>query len=248
MKFLTVGAGVFAGLVGGTALHAQGVELGIEMPYLSVFANHGAGEIDGGNAFFDDPNSAAAFRITGEYGFANGVGVRSTYFEFEGDFETEGDIFDTASFDVEAIFEQQLGSASLEFFGGLRAAELEWSDENQDIGFEFAGVGPTFGTEFSQSFGQNFGFSMSGRYSALFGQIEALADDGIADNVMVPTFDLRMGMDYSYALSNSGAIDVGFGIESRTHLSLSGNVDDEIDPEDVDVTIAGPYFQAAYKF
>ena len=147
------------------------------------------------------------------------------------------------------MFDNTAGSWDLEGFAGLRAARLDWSDENGGDGFGYEGFGPTLGMSVENDFGNGLSFVVTGRYSALFGTTTETASPGdSADGVMVPAIDFQLGLEYARDLGDGRGFTVGGGLESQTYLSLSGNVDNDIDPEDVDLTAAGIYLRGTFEF
>lgn len=235
-------------LLAGTSASAEGLSFGLEIPSLSVYADHGAGEVNGGNAWFGDNGSAAAFRLTAAYDVSDTLSIRGRLFRFDGDFTSATDLFEARTFDLEAVMNTDLGGLDLEAFAGLRSASVDWSDEDGASGYGFQGIGPTLGLELGHSFGNGFGLVAGARYSAMFGDTTELVDDDTADNVVVSSVDLRIGLDYAREMANGGAMTFGLGVESTSFLSLSGNVDNDIDPEDVSVTLAGPYLRLGFSF
>ncbi|MCB6178074.1 hypothetical protein LHP98_08015 [Rhodobacter sp. Har01] len=248
MKTLIHATGLLTGLVLATSASAEGLTFGLEIPSLTLYANHGAGEVAGGNAWFEDVGSAASYRLIAAYDFSGGLAVRGRLFGFEGNFDDPEDLFEVRTLDLETVMNTDLGGLDLDVFAGLRSASIDWSDEDQGDGFGFDGLGPTLGFEVSHQFGNGFGMVVGGRYSAMFGDTTELASDDTADNVVVPSVDLRIGLDYARDLARGGTMTFGIGVESTSFFSLSGNVDNDIDPEDIDVTLAGPYLSLGFSF
>lgn len=240
--------GLLTGLLLATTASAEGLSFSVDIPALTVFANHGAGELTGGNAWFDTKGSAVAYRLTAEYDFSETFGVRARAFSFGGEFDDPTDIFKARTFDFEAVLRPDLGGLDLQAFAGLRVGSVDWSDEEGGSGYGFSGVGPTLGLQIGQTFGNGFGLVFGGRYSALLGDTTETLNDDTAENTVVPTIDLRLGIDYKKDMANGGTMTFGAGLESISFLSLSGNVDSDIDPEDVSVTLAGPYIRLGFTF
>ncbi|MDM7933037.1 Lpg1974 family pore-forming outer membrane protein [Tabrizicola sp.] len=248
MKTLLTTTGMLSGLLLATSASAEGLSFGLEIPILTIYADHGAGEIDGGNAWFDEDGSANAFRITAAYDISESFGVRGRVFKFDGEFDDPDDQFDARTIDVEAVMNTDLGGLDLDVFAGLRSGSVDWSDEDGSTGYGFDGVGPTIGLQVTHSFGNGLGMIVGGRYSAMLGDTTELTSDDTADNVVVSSVDLRIGLDYARDLASGGSMTFGVGVESTSFLSLSGNVDNDIDPEDVSVTLAGPYLSLGFTF
>ncbi len=83
------------------------------------------------------------------------------------------------------------------------------------------------------------------RYSALYGEIkEVVTIDDVADGTAVHGFETSIGVEWNRC-TRIGQLTIGFGWEQQLYASLSGNVDSDIDPEDVDITLAGPVFSVA---
>lgn len=249
MRTLIATTALVSGLFAAASASAEGLSFGLEIPRLSVFADHGAGEVTGGNAWFADNGSATAFRLTTGYDFSETLGVRARLFKFDGDFSADpDDLFEARTIDVEAVMYTDLGGLDLDVFAGLRSASVDWSDEDGGSGYGFDGVGPTLGLAVSHGFGNGLGLVFGGRYSAMLGETSELTNDDTADNTVVSSVDLRIGVDYAREMANGGSMTFGLGVESTSFLSLSGNVDSDIDPEDVSVTLAGPYLRLGFSF
>ena len=223
-------------------------ELGVEVPYLSLRTNHGAGEQAGGNGWFDESfDHEAAYRLTASYVTDDGLGVRGRYFRYS-ETVTPGQFFKTNLYDLELMAGLDVEKWSFTAFGGLRGGEIKWSDENGASGFKFDGIGFTVGAEARRYFGQNFAFLLGARHSQLFGEIKELANsDKNKDNV-VPITDLYAGLEYVRSFSNGSRLGIGLGYEAALFSSLSGNVDNDIDPEDVDISLTGPRLTVNYGF
>lgn len=231
---------------GGSA-SAQDVTIGLEILYLDTFANHGT---DGtGSSWFSGTEGTPAYRLTGEIDWDGAADIRARIFTFDADTVDPDDIFKLESLDIEAVFDNRAGSWDLEGFAGLRAARIDWSDEAGSDGFGYEGVGPTIGMTIGNDFGNGLSFVATGRYSALFGTTtETASPDDTANGVMVPAMDFQLGLEYARDIGEGRNFNVGGGVEAQTYMSLSGNVDNDIDPEDVDLTAAGIYLQGTLEF
>ena len=248
VKTLAQTTGLLAGLLLATSVSAEGLSFGVEIPVMTLYADHGAGRVDGGNAWFDDDGAATAFRFIAAYDFSESFGMRGRVFNFDGEFADPDDLFEVRTVDLEAVMNTNLGELDLDVSAGLRSASVDWSDENGGDPFGFDGVGPTLGLQISHDFGNGFGMVVGGRYSAILGDTNETGTASTSDNTVVSSVDLRIGVDYARDMANGGAMTFGMGVESTSFLSLSGNVDNEIDPEDVSVTLAGPYLSLGFTF
>ncbi|MBF0586292.1 outer membrane beta-barrel protein [Prosthecochloris sp. N3] len=221
----------------------SGISVGVQVPFISLSANHGAGESEG-QAFFDEqPDTEGTYRLMASYTLDNGLGVRGRYFDYGYENNDTSDIFKIDLYDLEVTGYIPFNKLDLLVFAGLRAADIEWSDENGSDGYTFDGTGFTVGLESRYHFASDFAFMTGVRYSHLFGDIiETEYPDERSLNCVVPVTDLQAGIEYTYELKTGSKIRVGLGYESTLFSSLSGNVDNDIDPEDVDVDLSGIRF------
>jgi hypothetical protein len=219
------------------------VELGFEVPFLTLNANHASGDsATGGNAWFnDEPDPDTSYRVIGSLISPDGLGLRGRYFHFDAEDSEGNDHFSTSLYDGELTARLDLEKWSFLGFGGVRGGHVRWSDEDENNGYKFHGVGVTAGLEARRHLGNGLALLGAARHSLMFGSIDELNTDDSVDNVSVPVTDLRVGIEWQKRLSNNMIVNLGAGYEATLFSSLSGNIDSDIDPEDIDVTLAGPY-------
>lgn len=214
-----------------------------ELPLLSLYANHGAGGASTFASWFEDFDTQAALRVEAGYENAHGLGLRGRFFMFDTDGGAPNEYFDLRLYDLEATSGLKLRNWNFEGFGGLRWGSIDFSDENGDVGRDFDGMGVTLGAKARRCLTSRLGLNAGFRYSALYGTSEG---DGFQlDNVIVPITELRLGVDYTRKLSRGIELTAEVGYEHQMYSSLS--VAPDIDPEDVDVALAGPVFSLTIK-
>jgi hypothetical protein len=220
-----------------------GLTAGLEIPLFQVFANHGAGETNGGNGWFDgDNDTTGAARMWIGYENACGAGFRAGYFNFESNFDDVDEFFDVELADIERQVSLDVKNYNVDLFGGVRWGSMDWSREDGGPGFNFEGTGITLGAEVSRPFWRCLSMFAGVRQSFLYGETRELSNDDTAENVAVPITELRVGTEICRQLRSGSSLILRFAWENQTYYSLSGNVDNDIDPEDVDISLAGPAF------
>lgn len=226
-----VGCGVCGG--------CGGIEGGVDITLFQVYANHGVGTNDfGGNGYFEDFDTVTDARYWIGYQGANGLGVRGRYFDFDGGNTVEDEYVFLTMFDVEGTAELNLCEWSFLAFAGVRWGEIAWSDENGYDGFEFEGIGTTLGVDARRPIWCNISAVGGIRYSAMFGDVTEIEDpDDWATGTAAHIMETRLGLEWRRQLLVVSAV-----WEHQLYSSLSGNVDNDIDPEDVDITLGGPVF------
>ena len=148
-------------------------------------------------------------------------------------------------FDMEGSAVLDVYDWELTGIAGFRYGKIMWSDENGSPGLSFEGVGMTLGGEVRRMLRPSLAIVGRCRYSALYGEIkEVVETDDVADGTAVHGFETSIGVEWNRC-TRAGLLTVGFGWEQQLYSSLSGNVDNDIDPEDVDITLAGPVFSIA---
>ncbi|QEG42575.1 Lpg1974 family pore-forming outer membrane protein [Roseimaritima ulvae] len=214
-----------------------------ELPLLSLYANHGAGGSPTFASWFEDFDTQAALRLEAGYENAHGVGLRGRFFMFDTDGGAPNEYFDVRMYDLEATSGLKLRKWDFEGFGGVRWGSVDFSDENGSLGRDFDGFGLTLGAKARRCLTQRLGLNAGVRYSALYGKNET---NGIQlDNVIVPVTELRLGVDYKRMLTRRVEMTAEVGYEHQLYSSLS--VAPGIDPEDVDVALAGPVFSITLR-
>jgi hypothetical protein len=228
-----------------------GIEGGLELTLLNVYANHGAGERNGGNSWFDvDPDTRASLRYWVGWRGEGGLGVRARYFSYYSQMGDAGvdlpDFFDARLFDLEATALLSFCKWDIDVFGGFRYGDLRWSDENGAPGYNFSGAGPTLGANVRRELIGNLGLVGGIRTSFLMGQTTELT---LLDESLHTTCNMteaRLGVDWRREMGR-GTLVIGAAWEQQLYTGLSGNVDNDIDPEDIDITLAGPVFWVSFQ-
>ncbi|WP_153556174.1 Lpg1974 family pore-forming outer membrane protein [Roseimaritima sediminicola] len=215
----------------------------MELPLLSLYANHGAGGATAFGSWFEDFDTQAALRVEAGYENAYGVGLRGRFFTFDTDGGAPNEYFDVRLYDIEATSALKLRNWDFEAFGGVRWGSIDFSDENGSLGRDFDGFGLTMGGQARRCLTQRLGLNAGVRYSALYGKNEAGPFQ--LDNVIVPITELRLGVDYTRMLRRGVELIAEVGYEHQMYSSLS--VAPNIDPEDVDVALAGPVFSITLR-
>jgi hypothetical protein len=255
----TIAIAGLAILASGAALAGEAepfstVSFGAEFPYLSLNSNHGGGgEGTTGNAWFDDGfDDRVAYRLTASTNLIEEFGVRVRYFDYDAGTGSDGGpdpslFFETSMWDIEGTASTKLGKWDLVASAGARGGNIEWSDEDGGSGYEFDGWGFTAALDARRAFDNGLAIVAGIRHSQLFGDIEEIAtptDDN--SNNVVPITEFRAGLEYAHPVFPGGLVTVGVHYEATLISSLSGNVDNDIDPEDTDIGLMGP--AASIKF
>lgn len=212
-----------------------------ELPLLSLYANHGAG--GGGGRWFDDFDTQAGIRVQAGYENANGLGLRGRFFSFDSDGGAADEYFDVRMYDIEGTSALKLRHWDFLAFGGIRWGSVDFTDENATGARDFDGVGFTLGGQARRSISSRLGFYAGARYSALYGKMSAPGN--FLDNSVVPVTEMRLGVDYSRNLGRRIQMVAAVGFEHQLYSSLSAQP--SIDPEDVDVALAGPVFSLTFR-
>src|SRR5688572_19843166 len=71
------------------------LEVGLDLPYLWVSANHGTLEDDSGTAWFEDLAARPGYRLHGSVNLPEGFGARAHYFHFGTEGTDPDDFFNT---------------------------------------------------------------------------------------------------------------------------------------------------------
>lgn len=238
-------SGILSIVALGLAAPVAAQEVTLDLPYLNVYSNHGNGG-SAPSAWFNNADPALAARLTGTFDLPNGMAVRGSYFSFDADV-TGADRLSVRSGGAEALIDA-FGDSGISFFAGIRAAQVDYSDEGAATVFgEFSGVGPTVGAEFSTDFGNGLSFDASGRFSLYYGQTDLLPSGSTSSNTFTPSAEVRIGMAYDVSLGSVN-MNLGGGFEFQSFTGLSLNGVSAIDPEDVDIGLAGPYLSATFRF
>ncbi|HPM80026.1 MAG TPA: hypothetical protein PLF81_04975 [Candidatus Anammoximicrobium sp.] len=221
--------------------YGSGLEGGLELLYLDVYANHGGEQTATGNAWFDGFDFTAAGRFWFGYQGPNGLGVRARYYNFDGDSVVANQFVDLQMYDLEMTAKHEACNFDFLFIGGLRGGEIDWSDEEGWGAFGFDGIGPTLGLQARRPLFRSVAAVAGVRYSALFGNINDEQGDQANDCVTHIT-EVQLGVEWRRGMFVARAM-----YEYQWYTGLSGNVDNDIDPEDVDITLAGPVFTVGFE-
>jgi hypothetical protein len=223
--------------------NGSGWEGGLELLYLDVYADHGGEQRATGNAWFDGFDFTVAGRYWFGYQGSNGLGIRARYYNFDGDSVVADQFVDLQMFDAEVTAKHQACNFDFLFIGGLRGGEIDWSDENGDDGFGFDGIGPTLGLQVSRPLVRSLAAVAGVRHSALFGNISELQSPlDQADDSVIHVTEIQLGVEWRRGMFVARAM-----YEYQWYRGLSGNVDDDIDPENIDITLAGPVFTVGFE-
>jgi len=226
-----------------------GFEGGVELLFLNVWANHGAGERNGGNSWFNrDPETIGNMRYWLGYRNAEGLGVRARCFSYYSQIGAgnTNEYFDVSLTDVEATALLTLGKWDYDFFGGVRIGDLRWSDKNGNSGYNFTGAGLTLGGSVRRQLIGNLGLVSSVRTSFLLGQTKEVVGDDESSQTLASMTEVRLGMDWQREMARGNFV-FGVAWEQQVYTGLSGNVDSDIDPEDVDLSLGGPVLWVGFQ-
>jgi hypothetical protein len=215
-----------------------------EMPLLSVYANHGSGA--GGNNWFNDFDTSPALRLAAAYQSSGILGVRGRFFTYD----TSGnaapnDRFDVRLYDLEATTGLNVGGWNILGFGGVRWGSINFSRQNTGLVQDFDGFGMTCGADVRRNVGHGFALVGGFRQSFLYGDSNSNFGGPPLSNGVVPITEFRLGTDYTTTLRGGSKLIAGVGFEHQQYSSLSVR-NAMIDPEDVDVALAGPVFSLTW--
>lgn len=215
-----------------------------EMPLLSVFANHGSGGSVA--SWFNDFDTNPALRLTAAYQSTGILGVRGRFFTYDASGSaTPVDRFDVRFYDLEATTGLNVGGWEFLGFGGVRWGSIEYSNRVGNFFEDFDGFGMTCGADIRRNVGLGFALVGGARQSFLYGDSTASNNNQTLSNVIIPVTELRLGADYTTELRGGSKLIAGVGFEHQQFSSLSVR-NSAIDPEDVDVALAGPAFSLTW--
>jgi hypothetical protein len=223
-----------------------GVEGGLEVTMLNLYSNHGVGNGNGGNSWFADDDNVGNVRYWLGYKTSDRIGVRLKYWDFYSDVEAANQFFDTKVFDIEGTSDFSVGKWVMTGSAGLRWNEVAWSDENGGAGFKFEGIGPTLGVSVRRNLCGNLNFVGGAMGSVLYGDTKELTTDDEANGTSTNIIESRLGLEY-FIPARAGFITLRGGWENQWYSGLSGNVDNDIDPEDLDVNLGGPVIAISFE-
>lgn len=223
--------------------------VGVQVPMLSMTANHGAGGGLGGANLFSEFETQAAYRLLAAYESPSGLGVRGRYFSYESGLPVTGapDFFALESGELELSTAFSAGGWDLTGSAGVAMADIDWATRFlPGLPFHFEGTGFTVALDAERELGGGFGLVAGARQTMLYGETTPSIGAAV-DGVFVPMSELRAGSSYSWSFPRGNSASVEIGYESQTIHALSIRTA-AIDPEDVDVSLAGPYFSFKFEF
>ncbi|XZE56066.1 Lpg1974 family pore-forming outer membrane protein [Planctomycetaceae bacterium SH139] len=223
-----------------------GFEGGTEVTLLNLYSNHGVGNAGGGNSWFEDDSTVGNVRYWLGYKTEDRLGLRLKYWDFYSNVDGVNQFFDTKVFDIEGTSDFSLGEWALTGSAGVRWNDTVWSDENGGDGFNFEGVGPSLGVSARRNLVGNLNFVGGVMGSVLYGDIKELTSDDQANGVSTNIIESRLGLEYFFPV-RGGFVSLRGGWENQWYSGLSGNVDNDIDPEDLDVNLGGPVISISFE-
>lgn len=240
----------------GDAAPFSNLTVAVEVPYLSLNSNHGGGSASaGGNAWFDDGfDDTFNYRLIATTNLTEEFGARVRYFDYDAGIGNDGGpttslFFQTSLLDIETTADMKLGKWDLVVSAGARSANIEWPDEGGSPGFRFEGWGFTTALDTRRAFDNGFAIVAGIRHSQIFGDIEELGTPADTNsNNVVPMTEFKAGIEYSRAFFANSTVTFGLHYEATLISSLSGNVDNDIDPEDTDIGLMGPALSVKLAF
>lgn len=217
----------------------------------SLYSNNGA---DGASyaANFGTFHPRLSGRLSGTYLLVDDFAVRARLFRYNsGDSfnsSNEKSQFKTTLYDFEGVAYADLKNWELAFFGGIRAGKLDWS-HRYDYTQTFSGFGPTLGVDVKRELNGNWAIIGGTRFTQLLGKTKSTSNptNRPIKNTSTQIFDANLGVEYKQKLGAKEYITYGFGYE-LTQFNKIGNLVNEIDPEDIDVTLSGPRLSIRYSF
>lgn len=221
------------------------LSFGAELPLLTAYANHGVAT----NNWFNDLDSTAAIRATATFDTAGILGFRGRYFHYDANSDSvPRETLQLDLYDIEATTGLDIADWNLVGAAGLRWGSIDFSSGFGRPTEKFDGLGLTMGLDVRRSIAKGVAFYGGVRQSMLYGEsVSTGAFIGKLDNVVVPITELRLGADYTRILRSGSRIVAGIGYEHQQLSSLSvRNVG--IDPEDVDIALAGPVFSLSWMY
>ena len=232
----------------GSHLGDLGWEAGVDLLFFNVYANHGVGGT--GQDFFEDFDMS----LDGRYWFGvrrdDGLGLHMRFFEFKSytDFDSDADQFvDVTMLDLEGSAVLEICDWQLTGIAGLRYGKIEWFFANNQVGLDFEGVGVALGGEVRRMLGSNLAVVGRCRYSVLYGETKQFDDpDYFNKGTAVHGLETSLGVEWSRC-TQFGLLTLGAGWEQQLYSSLSHQASNTIDPEDVDITLAGPVISASIR-
>ena len=220
--------------------------VGAELPLLSTYANHGLNPSS--STWSDGYDTEAALRVTAAYQTTGIMGFRFRFFDFEAtNNSTPQSSFGVQTYDLEATTDLKLGEWKIQGFGGLRWGSIDFSKSRWG-GFEnneFDGFGFTLGADVRRHVAHGFSLVAGFRQSMLYGETQSSTGNRL-DNVVVPVTELRLGAEYAHVFAGGNKLIAGVGYEHQQFSSLS-SLAGSIDPEDVDLALAGPVFSLTWQ-
>lgn len=225
--------------------NGSGWEGGLELLYLDVYANHGGEQTANGLSWFDGFDFTAAGRFWFGYQGANGLGFRARYYNFDGDSVVANQFVDLQMYDLEMTAKHEACNFDFLFLGGVRGGEIDWSRPTWTYypgNYGFDGIGPTLGLQASRPLFRSLAAVAGVRYSALFGNTVKLDSPLQADDAVLHVTEVQLGVEWRRGMFVARVL-----YEYQWYDGLSTMGDYDIDPEDVDITLAGPVFTVGFE-
>ncbi|WP_145343838.1 Lpg1974 family pore-forming outer membrane protein [Rosistilla ulvae] len=219
--------------------------VGAELPLLSTYANHGLNASS--STWSDGYDTEAALRVTAAYKTTGIMGFRFRFFDFDAtNNSTPPSSFGVQTYDLEATTDLKLGEWKIQGFGGLRWGSIDFSKSRYGLEYnDFDGFGFTLGADVRRHVAHGFSLVAGFRQSMLYGET-VNSNGNRLDNVVVPVTELRLGAEYAHVFAGGNKLIAGVGYEHQQFSSLSG-LAGSIDPEDVDLALAGPVFSLTWQ-
>lgn len=219
---------------------------------LSLNANHGAGAGPGGAgpSYYDGFDTQATYRLVAAYESASGLGVRGRYFTYHSGAPDTGnaEVFNVDSGEIDLTTGFSAGNWDFTGFAGVAMADIDWTEDQAGPRQNFEGTGFTVGIDAERELSRGFGLVAGARQTMLYGDTIEVGTTSRAGGVLVQVSELRAGASYSRVLPRGNKATMEVGFESQIFHGLSVDATGSIDPEDVDVSLAGPYFSLMFEF
>lgn len=185
--------------------------LGIEALYLKAHSND--------SSIYDGQDEEFAYRVNLAYKSGDNLGIRLSYFDFEGTQHSSSSEFSEDGPDIGAIdlvlFDNfTLGSWQGEYSFGIRHVDFEEPFEDS-LDSDFDGWGPTVGLELVRPISDRFSVYASAQVSLLFGDNDVNNDDSTASMI-----ELALGIQYDFAMGDCES-NIRLGIEAQDYQGLA---------------------------
>lgn len=224
---------------------------GVDFAILNTYI--GAPEIDGVGELTNDFDYEFGPRFFVGARGQEGLGLRVSYFFFDAETDpTSADLgnnflsVEADALDIDVTQIGRIGSWELEFFGGVRYAQLKEAisipTEGVRVEAALEGAGPTFGVNVRRPLGNgNIALIGNARGAVIFGDTDIVAapfGSGSVEEHYMTTWDTQIGIEGSYGMFFARAM-------FETQVWDWAPVVTLIDP---DVAFAGPTFTAGARW